>query len=244
MNNWDVNKDTRFKEKVTHDIISLAPNCCGNRVALMTSRTYTDLKELLSQKKIDSSSVIYNFDNLQGKGVIAPTEMYDGETMEEAFERLWTKETNALFAENGMTAPAHKLIFDDILKFNWRTILKPDATFKFIYADTCNLPTPKFFDWLNDKNTVNSVSMIGNLAFTVTFSHDTTIPLMESSEYADKQELLGGYKTGEKMMHYSKKLNGLIHMVEEGGNWKVVKAIHYDEFKGNSQMVTAICQRA
>ena len=63
-NTWDVNKDMTVKEQVTKRLVERFPCCCGKQLMLITSLSFTELKQFLSQGKINGDSYIYNVDNL------------------------------------------------------------------------------------------------------------------------------------------------------------------------------------
>ena len=87
-NTWDVNKDMTVKEQVTKRLVERFPCCCGKQLMLITSLSFTELKQFLSQGKINGDSCIYNVDNLASDNMFGDEKILENETKKDTFRRI------------------------------------------------------------------------------------------------------------------------------------------------------------
>lgn len=237
---FDLNKDMTIKRLVTKDAVSLFPNCKGKPLLLMTSLSFTELNELVLQKKIDSRSLLYNIDNLSS------TEPEFGKSKKATFSASWTRKATDIFRMGGMKPPKSKLLFKNIFALPLTVIA--DKPFHLVYADSCNKPTSDFFSWLQCSATCEGIADKGMLAFTVMLNRGKDECQFDES-VGFPQDLSGfqfsasKYDGFENKMHYAIKMDAMKRRIESEGKWNVVRMIHYCEKDRKSQMLLAMCQK-
>ena len=164
-NTWDVNKDMTVKEQVTKRLVEKFPSCCGKQLMLITSLSFPELKQFLSQGKINGDSYIYNVDNLASDNMFGDEKILENETKKDTFRRIWKKKVTELCNQHGVGLPKHNLLFGDIMDIPlW---MESDKPFDVVYADTCNNISDKFLSWLFHEDTYNGVADDGIMAFTL-----------------------------------------------------------------------------
>lgn len=245
MNKWNIKKDMTEKMKVTEELAVRFPSCCGRRLMLMTSFSFNDFSYLASLGKIDGDSFVYNVDNLAGNNDFISENMLEGEKKIEAFERLWKQKASSICKKNGISMPSYELMFGDILSMPLRMI-SPDDPFALVYADTCNIVSDKFFDWLFYDETYHGIADDGVLAFTLTLNHKKINNIQEKiKDYSDKFAFYGAeYDDYDNMQHYQDRMNHLAYKIESTGQWVMDAMFHYCEKDRKSQMVSVICKKA
>lgn len=243
-NTWDVNKDMTVKEQVTKKLVERFPSCRGKKLMLMTSLSFNELKQFLLQGKIDGDSCIYNIDNLASDKMFGDEEIPKGEKKKDTFRRIWKKKVAELCGRHEIGMPRHNLMFGDIL--NIPLWMESDEPFAVVYADTCNNVSDKFFSWLFNENTYKGIADDGILAFTLMLNRGKKFKLPEDMEdNGDKFSFYGAeYDDEFNMEHYYRQMNGLAHVIESTGQWKLEEMIHYCEKARKSQMVSVVCRKA
>ncbi len=237
---WNIEKDMTIKKRVTHDIVNLFPDCSGKSLCLMTSLSCNELRELVSQGKIDGGSFLCNIDNLSS---VETKQKW--ETKSVNFSEAWKKKSNEIFKDGGVKIPKSKLVFKNIFSVPL-THIANGRKFKVVYADSCNTMTDDFMDWINCGATIDGVEDDGVFAFTVALNHTSSLQLEESNEPIDCsvfQFSAYRYDNIENMMHYARKLSSIKSFIESKGFWKVERMIHYCEQNRKSQMATILCSK-
>lgn len=240
---WDVNKDMSIKEQVTHELIEKFPSCCGKRILLMTSLSFNDFSQFVSQGKINGKSCVYNVDNLVCNDLFEKSDVLENETKKDTFTRIWKKKIEEICNQNNIGIPQHKLLFNDILNISlW---MQSDEPFTVVYADTCNTISNSFLSWLFNEDTYNGIADDGILAFTLMLNRGKKFKLPENvKDNSDKFEFKGAeYDDFFNMEHYGQQMNGLTHLIESTHQWEVEEMIHYCEKNRKSQMVSVICKK-
>lgn len=250
---WSIGKDVDVKHDVTSHVIGQVPDCCGKSILLMTSRTYTDFIQLAKQNKIDGESTVFNIENLQSKDILKQDEKFDGESNEQAFSRLWEKEIYEICDNYSIDHVKYSLHFDneifDTSLYHWGK----NNPFSFVYADTCNQPTDRFFKWINSYSTYDGVADDGIIAVTLVLERTKSLKPSESCKDCYDSNLImlcsgndkcHGYKN---MAEYNKYLNwmrAIAENVESKNLWKLIEMIHYREKSETaSNMVTAVFRK-
>lgn len=245
MTDWNGNKDMTVKKRVTKNLVkNWFPDCKGKNIAVMTSDSFTDVREMINQNKIDNRTFICNFDNLSS---VKPTNFM--KTKEQEFEETWKKTIKEIFSAVSLEIPKYKLLYGNIFVKALSEYLKYKNRFKLLYADSCNTLTNSIVNWINCTSTVETVDDNGVLAFTVTLNHKSDIDTNQTASNLNVNSNLfefcaGQYDGVENVLHYARKMSIIKELVEKKKNWKVVKMIHYCEQDRQSQMVVVICKKA
>ena len=242
-NTWDVNKYMTVKEQVTKRLVERFPCCCGKQLMLITSLSFTELKQFLSQGKINGDSCIYNVDNLASDNMFGDEKILENETKKDTFRRIWKKKVTELCNQHGVGLPKHNLLFGDIMDIPlW---MESDKPFDVVYADTCNNISDKFLSWLFHEDTYNGVADDGIMAFTLMLNRGKKLKLPEDAkDNGDKFLFYGAeYDDASNMEHYYNQMNGLAQLMESTGQWRLEEMIHYCEKARKSQMVSVICKK-
>lgn len=249
---WSIEKDVDVKHVVTKHIVKRAPDCCGKPILLMTSRTYVDFNELVEQNKINGESTVFNVENLKSKDVVKPEEKLEGESNKQAFSRLWEKEIYEI-CDSHLIGRMHSSlhfpneIFDTSL-YHWGK----DNPFAFVYADTCNKPTDKFFEWINSYSTYDGIADDGMLVVTLVLERVKALKPSDSCRNYDNNLIMlctgdddsHGYKNLSEHNKYMNWMSAIAENVESKNLWKLIEMIHYREKSENaSNMVVAVFRK-
>ena len=240
---WKSEKDMAVKRRVTRDVVGLFPDCKGERLCLMTSLSFNELREMVKQDKIDGMSFLCNVDNLSSMKAVNPRE-----SKSERFSREWKRKSGEIFRRHGVKMPKSRLVFKNMLTIPLNILMDDGSRFKVVYADTCNTITDGFMDWINCGATVDGVKDDGIFAFTIILNHNSASWLDGVEEQPIDSSVFQfsacRYKGVDGMMHYAKKMSRIKSAVESKGLWKVERLIHYCEQDMKSQMATVICRKA